>query len=193
MAPSVRRPSSAQPPDGFRWYAIKVHSGHEEVVKERLERRVRLEYLGDLVGRFFIPVERVAEIRCGRRAERTRKLFPGYLFCEVVPDERVLALVRATPGVTDFVGTGSVPVPLSPREAEQFVAGLSEGQVKVILPNLECGDRVRILRGTFAQTEGEVADILASTRQVRVRLAILGRPVLLDMEPADLLQLAGRG
>jgi transcriptional antiterminator NusG len=193
MAPSVRRPSSAQPPDGFRWYAIKVHSGHEEVVKERLERCVRLESLGDLVGRFFIPVERVAEVRHGRRAEWTRKLFPGYLLCEVVLDERVLALFRATPGVTDFVGTGSAPVPLSPSEAEQFVAGLSEGLVKVILPNLDRGDRVRVLRGTFAQMEGEVADILASTGQVRVRLAILGRPVLLDIESADVLHLAGRG
>ena len=192
MTPSVRRPSSAPCQPGFRWYAVKVHSNHEEALRERLERCVRLESLGDLVGRILIPVEKVAEIHRGRRAERTRKLFPGYLLCEIVPDDRVWALFRATPGVTDFVRSGSTPVPLSPTEAERFVAGPSEGQVKVILPELDPGDRVRVLRGTFAQMEGEVAAVLADTGQVRVRLAILGRPVLLDLEASEVLQVTGR-
>jgi hypothetical protein len=77
MAPRVRRPSSAQPPGGLQWYVVKVHSGREEAVKEVLERRARLESLEDVVGRILIPVERVVEIRNGRRAERTRKLFSG--------------------------------------------------------------------------------------------------------------------
>jgi transcriptional antiterminator NusG len=176
----------------LRWYVVKVHPGHEEAVKEGLERRVRLEALEDVVGRILIPAERVAEIRQGRRAERTRKLFSGYLLCEVVLDDRVWALFRAIPGVRDFVRSGSTPVPLNPTEADRFVAGPSEGQVKVILPDLDPGDRVRVLRGTFAQMEGEVAEVLADTGRIRVRLAILGRPVFLDMEASEVLQLAGR-
>jgi transcriptional antiterminator NusG len=191
MAPSVRRPSCAQSPGGWQWYVIKVHSGREEAVKEVLERRVRLEALEEAVGRILIPVERVAEIRNGRRAERTRKLFSGYLLCELVLDDRVLALFREIPGVSDFVRGGSTPLPLNPTEAERFVAGQSEGNVKVILPDFDPGDRVRVLRGTFAQMEGEVALVLADTGQVRVRVEILGRPVFLDMEASEVLQLAG--
>jgi transcriptional antiterminator NusG len=192
MTPSVRRPSSAQSPGGWQWYVVKVHSGREEAVKGVLERRVRLEALEEVVGRILIPVERVAEIHHGRRAERTRKLFSGYLLCELALDDRVLALFREIPGVSDFVRSGPTPVPLSPTEAERFLAGPSEGQVNVILPDFDPGDRVRILRGTFAQMEGEVAEVLADTGQIRVRLAILGRPVFLDMEVSEILQLAGR-
>jgi len=176
----------------LQWYAVKVHSGREEAVKEVLERRVRLEALEGAVGRILIPVERVAEIRNGRRAERTRKLFSGYLLCQLVLDDRVPALFREIPGVSDFVRGGSTPLPLSPTVAERFVAGQSEGKVNLILPDFDPGDRIRVLRGTFAQMEGEVAEVLADTGQIRVRLEILGRPVFLAMEASDILQLAGR-
>jgi transcriptional antiterminator NusG len=187
MTPSVRRPSCAQSPGDFQWYAVKVHSGREEAVKDVLERRARLEALEEAVGRILIPVERVAEIRKGRRVERTRKLFSGYLLCELVLDDRVVALLREIAGVS-----GPTPLPLSPAEAERFVAGQLEGKVNVILPDFDPGDRIRVLHGTFAQMEGEVAEVLTDTGQVRVRLAILGRPVFLDMEASELLQLAGR-
>ncbi len=191
MAPGVRRPPSAQPPGGLQWYVVKVHSGREEAVKEALERRARLEALEQEVGRVLIPVERVAEIRNGRRAERTRKLFPGYVLCELVLDDRVLSLFREIPGVSDFVRGGATPLPLSPVEAERFVAGQAEGEVNVILPDFDPGDRIRVLRGAFAQMEGEVAEVLAGTGQVRVRVEILGRPVLLDVEASDILPLTG--
>jgi transcriptional antiterminator NusG len=158
-----------------------------------LERRDRLEALEEAVGRILIPVERVAEMRHGRRAERTRKLFSGYLLCELALDDRVLALFREVPGVSNFIRSGSTLLPLSPAEAERFVAGQAEGKVNVILPDFDPGDRIRILRGTFAQMEGEVTEVLADTGQVRVRVEILGRPVFLDLEASEILQLAGRG
>jgi transcriptional antiterminator NusG len=136
-------------------------------------------------------VEKVAEIRKGHRVERTRKLFPGYLLCEVALDDRVLALFHEVPGVSDFVRSGATPVPLSPAEAARLVGGPSEEKVSIILPDFDPGDRVRILRGTFAQMEGEVAEVLADTGKVRVRLEILGRPVTLDLEASEVLQLAG--
>ena len=173
MTPSVRRPSSAQSAGGLQWYVVKVQSGREEAVKEALQRRVRLEALEEIVGRILIPVEKIAEIRNGRRAERTRKLFSGYILCEVVLDDRLLALFREIPGVSDFVRGGSTPLPLNPTEAERFVAGQSEGKVNIILPEFDPGDRIRVLRGTFTQMEGEVAEVLADRGQIRVRLEIL--------------------
>jgi transcription antitermination factor NusG len=177
----------------MQWYAVKVHGGREEAVKEVLERRARLEALEEAVGRILIPVERVAEMRHGHRAERTRKLFSGYLLCELALDDRVLALFREIRGVSDFLRSGSTPLPLSPAEAQRFVAGQAAGKVNVILPEFDPGDRIRVLRGTFAQMEGEVAEVLADTGQVRVRVEILGRPVLLDLEASEILQLGGRG
>jgi transcriptional antiterminator NusG len=189
MSPSVRRPSSAT--GGWQWYAVKVQKGREEAVEQALQQRAQVECLDGVVGRLLLPVEKVAEIRGGRRVERTRKLFPGYLLCELVLDDRVQALFREIPGVNDFIRSGYVPVPLSPTEAERLVAGQSQSKVEVILPAFALGDSVRVLRGTFATMEGEVAEVRADTCRVRVRLTILGRPVLLDLEASEILQLAG--
>jgi transcriptional antiterminator NusG len=191
MSPSVRRPSSESSLGGLRWYVLKVQNGREEAVKEALERRVRIEGLDDVVGRVIVPAEKVVEVRMGRRIERTRKLFPGYLLCEVVLEDRVLALFRETPGVSDFVRSGSAPVPLSPIEMEGLLARQSEEKVNVVHPEFDIADRVRILRGTFAQMEGEVTEVLPATGQVRVRLTILERPVFLVVEASEILQLSG--
>src|SRR5262245_52086168 len=123
MGPSVRRPSSVPsqtspslptpPTSEFRWYAVKVHSGREETVRDAIERRVRIEALEPFVGRVLVPVEKVIELRRGRRVERTRKLFSGYVLCEIALDDAVLAVFREIPGVSDFVRSGGAPVPLS--------------------------------------------------------------------------------
>jgi transcriptional antiterminator NusG len=190
MPPSVRRPSSVPSPSPLRWYAVQVQSGREDAVKRTLERRARGEGLEGAFGRVLTPVEKVAEVRNGRRVERTRKLFSGYLLCEVALDDGILALIRGTPGVIDFA-RGTTPVPLSPSEAERLVAGQSEGKVSVILPGFDLGDRVRVLRGTFAGAEGEVAEVLRDSGRVRVRLTILGRPALLEVEASEVLRLGG--
>src|SRR5262245_62147847 len=186
MSPTVRRPSSEPSAGGMQWYVVKVQSGREEAVKLALERRTKIEGLEEAVGRIVIPVERVAEVRNGRRVERTRKLYSGYLVCEVVFDDRVLSLFRETPGVGDFVRGGSAPVPLSPHEVERLLHGQTESVVKVVLPDFDRGDWVVILGGMFAQTEGEVTEILPDTGEVRVRVTILGRDVFLDVEAGEL-------
>jgi len=190
MSPGVRRPSSVPSPGPLQWYAVRVQSGREDAVKRALERRAHSEGLGEAFGRVLIPVEKVAAVRDGRRVERTRKLYSGYLLCEVALDDAALALIRGTPGVIDFVPGGRpAPVPLSPAEAERLVAGQSVGKVSVLPPNLDPGDRVRILRGAFAEAEGEVAELLPGAGRVRVRLTILGRPALLEVEAAEVLRL----
>lgn len=192
MIPNVRRPLCAQLPGDLQWYVVKVRSGREKAVKEGLERRVRLEALEESVGRILIPVENVVDIRHGRRAERSRKLYSGYLLCELVLDDRVQALFREIHGVSDFVRSGGMPVPLSPNEATRLLASQLEGKENLILPDYYPGDRVRILRGAFAQMEAEVVEVLADTGQVRVHVTILGRQVFLDLEVCDILELRGR-
>jgi len=192
MSPGVRRPSSVPSSGELRWYVIQVQGGREEAVQSALERRLRVEGLEETVGRIVIPVERVVELTRGRRVERTRKLFPGYLLCELVLDDRSVALIRETPGVTDFVRSGCNPMPLHSTEVERLLPGQSDPTVKVILPRFEPGDRVRILCGTFAQMEGEVAEVATDAGQVRVRLTILGRPVFVVVATSEVLRLEGR-
>jgi transcriptional antiterminator NusG len=175
------------------WYVVQVQSGREEAVKQAVERRVRLEGLEAAVGRIVIPAETVVELRRGRRVERERKLFPGYLICEVALDDRLLAFFRETPGVIDFVRSGSAPVPLNPTEVDTMLGGTEVRRVKLVLPEFGRGDRVRILRGTFAQMEGDVAEVVPVADQVRVRLTILDRPVFVVVPTSEVLPLAERG
>src|SRR5213082_2499511 len=106
-----------------RWYVVKVQSGREESIKETIERRVKIEGLEEYFGQIVIPVEKVTEMRNGKRVVKERKLYPGYLMCEVEYNDRILYLFRETSGVGDFVG-GSVnraPQPMPAREVERML------------------------------------------------------------------------
>jgi transcriptional antiterminator NusG len=169
-----------------RWYVVKVQSGREESIKEAIERRVKIEGLEEYFGQIIIPVEKVTEMRNGKRVVRERKLYPGYLMVEVEYNDRILYLFRETSGVGDFVG-GSLnhpPPPMSDREVERMkgrqgehVPGIAHAK-----PKYDRGDRVKVKDGTFAGMEGEVKDLLEAKGLVRVELTIFGRPVPVELE-----------
>jgi len=169
-----------------RWYVVKVQSGREESIKETIERRVKIEGLEEYFGQIIIPVEKVTEMRNGKRVVRERKLYPGYLMVEVEYNDRILYLFRETSGVGDFVG-GSLnhpPPPMSEREVERMkgrqgehVPGIAHAK-----PKYDRGDRVKVKDGTFAGMEGEVKDLLEAKGLVRVELTIFGRPVPVELE-----------
>jgi transcriptional antiterminator NusG len=174
------------PPSKKRWYVVKVQSGREESIKEAIERRVKIEGLEDFYGQTIIPVERVTEMRGGKRVTRERKLYPGYLMVEVEYNDRILYLFRETSGVGDFVGGGvnHPPQPMAEREVERMlgrqgeqVPGISHGK-----PKFDRGDRVKVKDGTFAGMEGEVKDLIEAKGLVRVELTIFGRPVPVELE-----------
>jgi transcriptional antiterminator NusG len=174
------------PPNNKRWYVVKVQSGREESIKETIERRVKIEGLEEYFSQIIIPVDRVTEMRNGKRVVRERKLYPGYLMVEVEYNDRILYLFRETSGVGDFVG-GSVnhpPPPMSDREVERMkgrqgehVPGIAHAK-----PKFDRGDRVKVKDGTFAGMEGEVKDLLEAKGLVRVELTIFGRPVPVELE-----------
>lgn len=169
----------------LRWYVVKVQSGREESIKEAIERRVRIEGLEEFFGQVVIPVEKVTEMRGGRKVTRTRKLYPGYLMCEVEFNDRILYLFRETSGVGDFVG-GSFnrpPTPMSQREVDAMLGRAQEvtGVIQA-KPKFDRGDRVRVKDGTFAAMEGEVKELIESKNLVKVELTIFGRPVPVELE-----------
>jgi transcriptional antiterminator NusG len=194
-APAEPPPAAESPPGegepapashNKNWYVVKVQSGREESIKEAIERRVRIEGLEDYFGQIIIPKERVTEVRNGKRVQKERKLYPGYLMAEVEFNDRILYLFRETSGVGDFVG-GTVnrpPPPMPPREVERMLSkqGAIKEQAAVVKPQFEKGDRVKVRDGTFAGMEGEVKELLETLGRVRVELTIFGRPVPVELE-----------
>jgi transcriptional antiterminator NusG len=185
--PTAKANEPEQPaPSKKRWYVVKVQSGREESIKESIERRVKIEGLEEFFGQVIIPVERVTEMRSGKRVVRERKLYPGYLMVEVEYNDRILYLFRETSGVGDFVG-GSVnhpPPPMSEREVERMLGRQGEHVPGIAhpKPKFDRGDRVKVKDGTFAGMEGEVKDLLEAKGLVRVELTIFGRPVPVELE-----------
>src|SRR5262245_2229191 len=125
--PSETTTAVAEPPPPApskkRWYVVKIQSGREESIKEAIERRVKIEGLEEYFGQIGMPVERVTEMRNGKRVVKERKLYPGYLMVEVEYNDQILYLFRETSGVGDLVG-GSVnhpPPPMSPQEVERML------------------------------------------------------------------------
>jgi transcription termination/antitermination protein NusG len=198
----------AEPPaHPKKWYVVKVQSGREDSIKGNLERRIKLENLEPFVGRIVVPVEKVTEVRDGKRRIKKVKKFPGYLFCEVEFNEHVLYLFRETSGVGDFVGgTGTgpnkLPQPMSEREVQRMLAdqeevtggeaGGKKGEEEVggksgtrIKLDYDVGDTVKVREGMFANMEGPVKDIAdrdSQTPKVKVVLTIWGRPVEVDLD-----------
>ncbi len=173
-------------PDNKLWYVVKVQSGREESIKEAIERRVKIEGLEACFGQIVIPVEKVTELRKGKRYVKERKLYPGYLMVQVEFNENILYLFRETSGVGDFVGGNLTkpPQPMKPHEVQKMLALGGEGpkhDEKVKL-RFDRGDRVKVRDGTFLGMEGEVKDILEAKGAVKVELTIFGRPVPVELE-----------
>jgi transcriptional antiterminator NusG len=185
-APEKTEEPTPAEPSKKKWYVVKVQSGREESIKEAIERRVKIEGLEEFFGQIVIPMERVTEMRANKRVERTRKLYPGYLMCEVEYNDRILYLFRETSGVGDFVG-GSVnraPPPMPAKEVESMLGqqGQLKPGIKEIKPKFDKGDRVRVKDGMFAGMEGEVKELMEAKNQVKVELTIFGRPVPVELD-----------
>jgi len=178
--------NGAAEPDNKHWYVVKVQSGREESIKDAIERRVKIEGLEKYFGQIVIPVEKITELRKGRRYVKTRKLYPGYLMVQVEYNENILYLFRETSGVGDFVGgtLNKPPQPMKPNEVEKMIRLTDDGpkQDAPVKPRFERFDRVKIRDGAFSGMEGEVKDLLEAKGHVRVEVTIFGRPVSVELE-----------
>lgn len=167
----------------MNWYVVHTYSGFENKVKENIESTVRAEGLGDRIAQILIPTEEVVEIRDGKRSISTQKIFPGYVIVEMDYDDDTWALIKNTPGVTGFVGTGRTPVPLSEEEVKNIQSHMSETEDKP-RPKIvfEVGEQVKVIEGPFFNFSGYVADINEERGRLKVMVDILGRstPVELD-------------
>ncbi len=174
--------------EGRVWYVIHTYSGHENKVKNNLEHRIASMDSKDLVFRVVVPTEDEIEIREGQRRTVARKIFPGYILVQMVelleddPDAtRAWFVVRNTPGVTGFVGSGTRPVPLEEPEVRRILSQMRVEQPRVKV-GFSLGQSVRIVDGPFQDFVGQVDEINLEKGKVKVLVSFFGRetPVELD-------------
>jgi len=167
----------------MKWYIIHSYSGFERKVKESLESRVHAFGLEEKIGRVLIPTESVTEVRGGKKYTVERMFYPGYVLVEMDMDDHVWHVVKSTPRVTGFVGTGQQPTPLSEEEVQHIVykAGESKDKPKLKV-KFEKNEKVRITEGPFATFDGIVDDINEDKETVKVMVTIFGRSTPVELE-----------
>ena len=177
--------SRAEPPKNpnMKWYIIHAYSGFERKVKESLESRVQAFGLQDKIGKVLIPTESVTEVRGGKKYTSERMFYPGYVLVEMDMDDHVWHVVKATPRVTGFVGTGQQPTPLSDEEVGHIVYKVADSREKPKLKvKFEKNETVRISEGPFATFTGVVDEVNEDRETVKVMVTIFGRSTPVELE-----------
>ena len=180
--PSATAPTAEPQADtGRRWYVIHTYSGYENKVKTNLEHRIQSMDMGDKIFQVLVPTEEEIEIKNGKRHPVERKIFPGYVLVEMVMSDDSWYVVRNTPGVTSFVGSGNKPTELTDTEVRAILR-----QIKLDAPKYKVaftkGEAVRVTDGPFTDLHGVVDEVNPERNKVKVLVSIFGRetPVELD-------------
>jgi len=171
-----------EPGDGqSAWYVIHCYSGYENKVRHNLEQRIETMGMKDKVFDVVVPTQEEIEVRDGKRRTVERHIFPGYVLVNMVMSEESWFVVRNTPGVTGFVGMGTLPTALRPEEVSQILRRM-EAEAPTVKVTFKVGERVRIIDGPFNDFRGVVSEIDMERTKVRVMVSFFGRetPVELD-------------
>ena len=178
-----------------RWYVVHTYAGYENKVKQNLASRVRSMAVEDRIFEVVIPMEDVIEFKNGRKVVVQKKVFPGYLLVRMGLDDHAWYVVRNTPGVTGFVGSGAKPTPLSRKEVEDILGtGVTEvgpQAEKKVRPRLEyeTGEQVRVVTGPFADFNGVISEIDVDRSKLKVLVNIFGRETPVELEFGDVAKL----
>ena len=165
------------------WYAIHTYSGYENKVKGHLEARIASMDMRNKIFRVLVPMEEEVEIKQGQRRTVQRKVFPGYVLVEMIMSDESWYVVRNTPGVTSFVGSGTRPVPLQEHEIKSILKQVTKETEKPKAKiSFSKGQSVRVIDGPFTEFIGTVSDINMDRNKVTVLVSFFGRetPVILD-------------
>jgi transcription termination/antitermination protein NusG len=186
-APPIDGEAAAPPPEpqnpNMKWYIIHTYSGFERKVKESLESRIQAFGLQEKIGKVMIPTEPVTEIRGGKKITTERAFLPGYVLVEMDMDDNVWHVVKSTPRVTGFVGTGQQPTPMSPEEVNSIVYRIDRGKDKPKLKvKFEKNESVRISEGPFATFTGIVDEVNEDRETLKVMVTIFGRSTPVELE-----------
>ena len=166
---------------GRNWYAIHTYSGYEDAVARNLKQRIESMGMEDKIFDVLVPKEKKIKIKNGKRQTVEEKIYQGYVLVNMVVTDDSWYVVRNTPRVTGFVGTGTTPTPLSPEEVKilQQRMGVDEPKYKI---EVSMGDIVKITDGPFRHYDGKISEVDEERGKIKVLVSIFGRetPVELD-------------
>jgi transcription termination/antitermination protein NusG len=166
-----------------RWYIVHTYSNFEKKVMEDIKKQVIQKKLDELFEQVIVPTEEVTEIRRGRRYKVERRFFPGYVLVKVDLTDEAFHLIKNTPKVTGFLGSGLKPVPISDAEAGRILNQVAEGVEKPKTSiRFEVGEQVKVADGPFASFNGQVEEVDEERSRLKVAVSIFGRPTPVELE-----------
>ena len=164
-----------------RWYVVHTYSGYENKVRQNLLHRIESMNASDLIFDVIVPTEEVVELHQGQRRTVQRRIFPGYILVNMILNDHSWTVVRNTPGVTGFVGSGKEPTPLQEEEFQKILQRMKAGAPRVKV-SFRPGSKVRITEGPFADFIGTVDTIDEDRRKVRVMVSFFGRDTPIELD-----------
>src|ERR1035437_986899 len=163
------------------WYAIHTYAGYENAVLRNLKQRIDSLGMHDKIFNVIVPIEKKIKIKGGKRTEVEEKIYPGYVLVDMIVTDDSWYVVRNTPRVTGFVGSGVYPVPIDAKEVETLFARMNTDKA-LHTTDLAIDEAVMIVDGPFKDLEGKVKEVDAERGKVKVLVSMFGRetPVELD-------------
>lgn len=168
-------------PEGTKWYVIHSYSGYENKVQKNLQHRIESMGMQDQIFQIVVPTEEEVELKDGQRRTIERRVFPGYILVEMVLNEDSWYVVRNTPGVTGFVGSGNSPTPLRQEEVDNILKRM-DAEAPKIKVSFKVGQKVRIVEGPFEDFMGTVDEIDFDRTRVRVLVNFFGRETPIELD-----------
>jgi transcriptional antiterminator NusG len=166
---------------GRNWYVIHTYSGYEDAVARSLKQRVDSLEMSDKIFNILVPKEKKIKIKNGKRAVVEEKIYPGYVFVEMIVTDDSWYVVRNTPMVTGFIGAGTTPRPVQDEEIKDILKKSGEEEPKYKI-EFTIGDLVRIIDGPFKDKEGKVDEIDQARGRVKVLVSLFGRDTPVDLD-----------
>jgi transcriptional antiterminator NusG len=166
-----------------RWYVIHAYSNFEKKVSESIREQAKQRGLADLFDEILVPIEKVTEVRRGKKVDAERKFFPGYVLAKMDMTDEAFHLIKNTPKVTGFLGADNKPMAISDAEAARIILQVQEG-IERPKPSVsfEVGEQVRVSDGPFASFNGVVEEVDDARSRLKVAVSIFGRATPVELE-----------
>jgi transcriptional antiterminator NusG len=173
----------------YKWYAVRIVSGHENKVKAYLDNEIRLEGLEEMIKHVLIPLEKVFEVKNGKKKVKFKNFLPGYILINTVLNENIKEFINKTPSIISMVGVKDKknkkldPTPLSPHDVRRIKGLLNEdSQNEKLDIQLNAGDPVKVVSGPFNNFNGNVLEVFPDRMKVKVMVSIFGRKTPIELE-----------